>query len=307
MAAHATINSKSLMDVANSILEKHRGSVAPPMEDAIAHAVYLYGLPPSIQSQLCLSILWLYDEQGHPGKGYELYIHNLKSKNGPDVLYYTAFPVRFLSQKYTMDLSLNQNGPGFIPWLMEKTSLTDILRINKSGSLAPEFKFLLKWYPDRVCYILKDFWHQYQNDINHLIQEDIAKHMVPCYDQDQGGTRHFHEMPLKNTCIQSSELKKAISSLCNARAISMLPVKRVISAYDEWKFLSTFGVKVIANLDFYLWLGVQSQFKASCKKNEAKRFLDKIAYLIRYDDEKQFQARSVHPPQIWLIKTISTN
>ena len=300
MATPETDNSQSLLEIANSILEKHRGSVAPPIEDAIAHAVYLYGLPPAIQSKLCLSVLWLYDEQGQAAKGDDLYIHDPALKDGPDLLRYSVFPARFLSQKYTMDQSLKQYGLGFIPWLMGKTGLTNIIRINKSGGLTPEFEFIMKHLPSHVCPILKDFWDHYQNDINHWIRDDIANHRVSCYARDFDGTIQRYERALKDTCVPSSELTKAISSLCNSTSISFLLLERG----SKWRFLSRFGVKVTADLDFYLWLGAQSQFKASCNLEGAKRFLCHVANLTNHDVEKKSQARSVHPRQMILIETI---
>ncbi|RFU31499.1 hypothetical protein B7463_g4807, partial [Scytalidium lignicola] len=130
MADQETSNSTVAMEIANTLLQKHHGATAPPIEDAIAHAMYLYQLPGSIQAHLDLTNLWMYDEEGKATKGEDLYVRHQILGN-ESYKYY-----RFLSPKYTaIQSSKHDDELDFIPWLVQNTKLSITMPINKGGRL----------------------------------------------------------------------------------------------------------------------------------------------------------------------------
>jgi hypothetical protein len=169
---------------------------------------------------------------------------------------------------------------------MRGTGLTDIPRLNRSGTLSPEFQFILRNYPDKVLYILKTFWGQYKNLMaKTAILDAIKNHPTACFD---GQSRT--SIPLKDCYVPDPRMKlvslELYGSLVGPPFLSIEPFKT-----SEWEFLSTFGVGVVPDLSFYLWIGRQSQFQKSCTTDGAKKLLKYIADLTGFDEPKQIQVR----------------
>jgi hypothetical protein len=276
-------------EVVSAILRKHRGGSgvqAVTEDEAVAHALYLFELDSSITDKVDLSVLWLYDEQGLAAKGQDLYTRDT-SAYGPAALFDGQNTgARFLSSKYAMSHTATSKGPEFLQWLMRRTGLTDVPRLNRSGMLTREFKFILQNYPDKVLDILKTFWRKYKDAMVHsTIREAIKNHPAACFD----GQSRTH-MPLKDCYVPDSRLKLVSSELCGPLAgapfLSIEPYN-----VSEWNFLSIFGVGLVPDLSFYLWIGRQSQFREGCTLERAKKLLKCIADLTGFDEAKQIQVR----------------
>lgn len=276
------------IEAASAILRKHRGSIVPTVteDEAVAHALYLYDLDSSITNKMDLTALWLYDEQGRAARGRDLYVRDT-SAYGPASLFDGHDTVaRFLSSRYLTPQVSQPNKPRFLQWLMRGTGLTDIPRLNRSGTLSPEFQFILRNYPDKVLYILKTFWGQYKKLMAETtILDAIKNHPTACFD---GQSRM--SIPLKDCYVPDSRMKMVSSelygSLVGPPFLSIEPFNS-----SEWEFLSTFGVGVAPDLSFYLWIGRQSQFQKSCTVDGAKKLLKYIADLAGFDKPKQIQVR----------------
>lgn len=276
-------------EVASAIIRKHGGGsgISTVTEaEAVAHAFYLFDLDSSITDKIDLSVLWLYDEQGVAAKGQDLYVRDA-SAYGPAALFegHTT-GARYLSPEYTKLQDSKSDGHTFLQWLMKRTGLTDVPRLNRSGSLTPEFKFILQKYPDNVLEILKTFWWQYKDGMAHTeVREAIRNHPTACFD---GQTRMY--IPLKDCYVPDSRLKQRSLELCGPLAGAPLIFIEPYNA-SEWDFLSTFGVGLEPDLSFYLWIAGQSQFRQNCTIEAARTLLKYIASLTGFDESKQIQAR----------------
>ena len=166
-------------EVARLILQKHADSSPPLRAAAISHAEYIYNLPGDTREGLDIHDLWLYDEQEVPAKGHELYVHGKKSKYSISVLFQdSGLQLRFLSSDYGNTAISGARGRQFLKWLIAQSGLSDCPKIENSGTLSPEFTFILKHRPDEVLHILKHYWHHYERKVNQSIRELIADHQV---------------------------------------------------------------------------------------------------------------------------------
>jgi hypothetical protein len=276
------------IEAASAILRKHRESVVPTVteDEAVAHALYLYDLDSSITNKMDLTALWLYDEQGRAARGRDLYVRDT-SAYGPASLFDGHDTVaRFLSSRYLTPRDSQPNKPRFLQWLMRGTGLTGIPRLKRSGTLSPEFQFILRNYSDKVLYILKTFWGQYKKLMAETtILDAIKNHPIACFDGQSRAS-----IPLKDCYVPDSRMKLVSSELCGSLVGPPFLSIEPFNTY-EWEFLSTFGVGVAPDLSFYLWIGRQSQFQKSCTVDGAKKLLKYIADLTGFDEPKQTQVR----------------
>ena len=276
------------IQAASAILRKHQGSVMPTVteNEAVAHALYLYDLDSSITNKMDLTSLWLYDEQGRAARGRDLYVRDT-SAYGPASLFDGHDTIaRFLSSRYLTPQVSKPNKLRFLQWLMIGTGLTDIPRLNRSGTLSPEFEFILQNYPDKLLYILKTFWGQYKNLMaKTAILDAIKNHPTACFD---GQSRT--SISVKDCYVPDSRMKQVSSELYGSLVGPPFLFIEPFNA-SEWEFLSTFGVGIAPDLSFYLWIGRQPQFQKSCTVDGAKKLLKYIADLTGFDQSKQNQVR----------------
>jgi hypothetical protein len=267
-------------EVARLILAKHRAPIAPGLANAITHAEYLYALDPAVRGNFNISTLWLYDDLNVPAKGSQLYVRDTSSY-GPGTLFSNLeYHVRFLSRAYGSSSTATVDGQGWMKWLIRRTGLADFPRLQVSDAVTREFEFILQRRPDAVLHILKEHWASYRNGISATTRDRISCHEVLCSDGQTLIRNH-----LKDTF--APDLEQISRDLCNNRRVFLLHIEQYIAS--EWSFLKEFGVGLEANIQFYLWLANQTQFRDGCTLQNAMNLLRCLTQLTGFDAHRKQQ------------------
>jgi hypothetical protein len=254
----------------------------PGLANAIVHAQYLYELDPSVLCNLNLSGLWLYNHQGVPAKGCDLYIHDTTSPYSPAILFANTEHARYLSPDYSNCPAAIANRQRWMQWLMRTTGLTDFPRLQKHETVTPEFKFILQHHPHDVLYILEQNWASYRYQINAAIRHMISHHIVLCSDDVNDRWE-----PLNRTFAPAADLKELGRELCNGSNVYLLKIENY--GRPGWDFLQEFGVGLEADISFYIWLAQQIQFRENCTLQSAKSLLQRMAQLTGMEVQRQRQ------------------
>ncbi|KAF4630462.1 hypothetical protein G7Y89_g7676 [Cudoniella acicularis] len=300
---HLGVKNCNEREVAELILRKHHSNQPPPLQDAVIHLKYIFMLPPSIRDSLDISNFWLYDESGRHAKGDKLYIHDNARYSATDLLRGGNVSAEFLSSEYGTSNVPSGARREFIQWLLNNTALTTIPRIKRAGDMSPEFSYILRHHSNKVINILRCHWQIYQNDINENIRAVLANHPVNCSD---GGDPVLR--PIKHSYLPDPRLQQKSSELCTLTpGVEFIVIEDYSPIY--WAFLTNFCAGNAPDLRFYLWVGLQAQFRQGCDIIHAKKLLQYISEAEVINGENRALMRSTFSTDklLRVIKPRSSN
>jgi hypothetical protein len=260
-----------ICDVSNiieRIIDYHKTLRTANHSDVLGHARYLYRAKAQIKS-VDMEMIWFSDSEcSFFRKGINLYTDK-PGENKLCDLFSGYEDAHFLHSDYFKDLDSIQKKE-FIEWLELSAKIATVPRIGTSlsvfGSIHKDFLWLLQNKRDRVLSILRKNWKHYITQMSSSIESQLMMHDFIC----QSGDR----VPLRETYLPLPRLVERSRELCGTASCSFLSLPD--GEPTEWMFLSRFGVGTAENLEFYLWLLKQPQFKTGSTVERSKKLYCEI-------------------------------
>ncbi|KAI9679215.1 MAG: hypothetical protein M1817_005234 [Caeruleum heppii] len=259
-------------EVTKLIFDAHRSQRAPSLEDAVAHAHFIFSQGAAKEDNRSRQ-LWLYDAWGVAAKGADLYFAFDDGKHSPKQLFTNepcdGYQARFLHSKYSRAVH-TRDQLRWTNWLRDWLGVARVPRLAKDGSMTPDFEFIMEKWPDHVLDLLRWNWNAYEPLLNSDIRGTIGSHKVLCSDGEE-----LSRMCLRQAFAPEQQLRKLASQLCDPYMVPFLQMKDYNRM--DWKFLKSFGVGFDEGLSFYLWLLQHPSFINGSDLKRAKMLYGQIS------------------------------
>lgn len=246
--------------IVERIIKHHIKFDSAGSSDIIEQVKYLYHAREYLKPG-DMEKIWFAPENDHPlCLGKRVYPPVLASDQLRD-LFSGYENVVFLHPGYLQGLDPPQ-GSHLIEWLEDSASVSKIPRLrSKSGQIHSDFLWLLENKRERILGVLRTNWSNYKPMMTDKIKQKLAQHPFPCVSGECA--------PLQNTFLPLPQLMQKCQEVCGTPSCSFLALPD--DQPDNWTILSQFGVGTKEDLDFYLWILRQPQFKTGTSVERAKK------------------------------------
>ena len=255
------INASS-SDIVSLIIKRYTSSSICTMDENIAHLQYLYWNLPHDTQELPKTI-YLFDKEGQGVLCIQSHMEHMYFeeeeedwqqllKRGPiENGESPSLNIHFINSRYIDAVSATElrHGRSWKEWLSEIAGVQRYPQLlnPECNSLSDEFRYIIKYRPEKLVWLLKRFWHVYQHDITSVpsVVEELSICQVP-----SGG-----EMAesLRSTFLPLPRLKDLASRLEIVEFPFLeIPEELTEENGDDWQFLTAFGVTASDDLDFYV-------------------------------------------------------
>ena len=159
--------------------------------------------------------------------------------------------LHLLNSKYidAVSATVRQHGRSWKQWLSEIAGVQNYPQLlnPKGDSLSDEFRYIIKYRPEELVWVLKRFWHVYKHKIKGL--PAMVRELRSCKVRSDGEVAET----LESTFLPLPRLQELARGLQVADfPFLKLPEELTDENADDWQFLAAFGVRSSDDLHFYV-------------------------------------------------------
>jgi hypothetical protein len=238
--------------VVERILAYHTKLRSALADEIIAQLKYLYKMREHLQYGDMEKIYFKCSPPTlHLQKGGSTYA-NISCDGKLQQLFSGCSEINFLHENYFVDLNLTERA-ALAEWLRQTAGVALAPRFiaTSSRELHADFKWLLDTKSDQVLATLRQHWSIYKDIITSKARDTLANHEFLCCSRSA--------VTLRKTRIPSWTLTHKAMAIGPVRKCHFLAIPS--NNAEDWKFLSSLGVDMDDELNYYLWLLSQSGFQ----------------------------------------------
>jgi hypothetical protein len=251
--------------IVEEIIEYHSKFKKAGPSDIIRQVKYLYQVRQELQPGEMKKIWFAVEGNGGYHQGRYIY-YSTSAEDELRSLFSDCDHAVFLHPDYVRNFTASEKSC-FINWLETEADISTIPRLcSESSKLHKDFLWLLENKIDRVLNVLYRHWDIYDPLLSRGIVKRLSEHRFLCLS---GAHIRLHKtyLPIHSLLEKSREY-------CGTPNCAFLTLSD--HSPTEWMFLSKFTVGTEQNLDFYLWILQQPQFKIEANVERAKKLYSDI-------------------------------
>jgi hypothetical protein len=255
----------NVRSIVEEIIKHHSTFETAVRSDIISQVEYLYHVKQELQPNEMKEMRFAVE--GGPGIHKGRFIYSSTSADDElRALFSDCDYAVFLHRDYFCNRNASQKIV-FINWLEAEAGISTTPRLcSKSLGLHKDFLWLLENKIDKILSVLYKYWDIYEPQLSEGIVKQLSRYRFLCLS---GQHIHLYEtyLPMQNLL----EKCKEYFGIPNCDFLTLPD-----NSPTEWTFLSKFNVGTKQNLDFYIWIFRQPQYKMNTNVTRAKKLYSDI-------------------------------